>query len=352
MPTTTHMAANCLLEQDSAKSQAMAALFERVMGRIHRYFHRVIWNRDDAEDCYQQTLERLVESLQRGTYDAERSFNTWLWLKARAVYAQHCRRAEGNSSALAATPAPTAKRDYIRWGLGLAVLTLLGLQFSKLDWQSPVVAGVSGVLVLFAGLIAFACFSAWVSSAQAKVVPANAETTATAAKTTKPHRDTKELKLRRGWWWWSVGGAACFGAMAALTGDPFWALLFVADLVFGWDLYRKLRAHRAAAAKADPCVTGGQNPPSKKTGAKKAKTKRSTVLILAGCIAGSFLLSWLSAPSAILSLDSVALGLEVALVVCVAILALTNGLDAWRTKRAAGNTAPQEETQPPLTAAA
>ncbi|MHC4391641.1 MAG: RNA polymerase sigma factor [Planctomycetota bacterium] len=94
MATTTQLAAS-VMEQGTARARLEhALLFERVMGRIHRYFRRTLSDPADAEDCAQETMLLIERSLKAGTYDKERSFNTWLWLKARTVFAQWCRRRE------------------------------------------------------------------------------------------------------------------------------------------------------------------------------------------------------------------------------------------------------------------
>ena len=92
-PKTTHLAAKALAEpRDQATHHA--ALFERVIGRIYRYFNRRIWNANDAEDLTQQTLLVLEQSLRNQTYDPAKSFNTWMWIKAHTVFAQYCRERE------------------------------------------------------------------------------------------------------------------------------------------------------------------------------------------------------------------------------------------------------------------
>lgn len=78
-----------MVEGSPAARVAHAALFERVIERIHRYFRRLVAG--DADDCLQRTLLLLEESLRGKTYDPQRSFNAWMWLKAHTVYAQHCR---------------------------------------------------------------------------------------------------------------------------------------------------------------------------------------------------------------------------------------------------------------------
>jgi RNA polymerase sigma factor (sigma-70 family) len=103
MPTTTHLAGRAL-EGDDARS-VRALLFVRIMDRIHRYFSRLVFSREGAEDCAQQTLLALERSLQDGTYDPSRSFNRWMWIKAHSVYVDHCRaRARQRVEPLPPTP--------------------------------------------------------------------------------------------------------------------------------------------------------------------------------------------------------------------------------------------------------
>lgn len=90
MHTTTQLAAQAMSGAPAARV-AHAALFERILERVHRYFRRMLRDQDAAADCLQKTLALLEESLVRGTYEPDRSFNTWMWLKARTVFAQYCR---------------------------------------------------------------------------------------------------------------------------------------------------------------------------------------------------------------------------------------------------------------------
>ncbi len=83
---TTELAAH--LVRSGAASEE---LFTRVIKRIDSYFRRVVQDDHEARDCLQETLLLLQQSLQEKKYDPERSFNVWIWLKARTVYAQWCR---------------------------------------------------------------------------------------------------------------------------------------------------------------------------------------------------------------------------------------------------------------------
>jgi RNA polymerase sigma factor (sigma-70 family) len=73
---------------------ARTALYDRVLTRIHRYFTRMVHDPSEAEECVQRTLVELERSLRAGTYDPDRSFNGWMWLKARTVWAGWCRERE------------------------------------------------------------------------------------------------------------------------------------------------------------------------------------------------------------------------------------------------------------------
>jgi RNA polymerase sigma factor (sigma-70 family) len=86
---TTYLAGLALggAEQRSLR----AALFERILDRIHRYFARLVFDPHGVEDCLQQTLLALEKSLQEGTYDPQQSFNRWMWIKAHSVWVDYCR---------------------------------------------------------------------------------------------------------------------------------------------------------------------------------------------------------------------------------------------------------------------
>jgi RNA polymerase sigma factor (sigma-70 family) len=78
----------------AAGARIRAELFERILARIHRYFSRMVRDPVEAEECVQRTLVELERSLREGTYDPERSFNAWMWLKARTAWAAWCRERE------------------------------------------------------------------------------------------------------------------------------------------------------------------------------------------------------------------------------------------------------------------
>lgn len=100
---TTRLAGDALAERtgESARHQI---LFERVASRIYRYFQKMVRNPEDAEECAQETLLLLERSLRDRRYDAERSFNTWMWIKAHTVWAQWCRRREKRAAEVALAP--------------------------------------------------------------------------------------------------------------------------------------------------------------------------------------------------------------------------------------------------------
>lgn len=82
---------------------ARAALFERVLERVHRYFFRLTGDAGEAEELTQATLLELQRTLAEARYEAGRSFNTWMFLKAHAVFVGWCRRREREARPL---PAP------------------------------------------------------------------------------------------------------------------------------------------------------------------------------------------------------------------------------------------------------
>lgn len=88
-PPTTQLAADALgADRDAAR----AALFERILARVHRYFGRIVADPHQAEECAQETLLALERSLAEGRYEPWRSFNTWIFLKAHQVFVEWCRR--------------------------------------------------------------------------------------------------------------------------------------------------------------------------------------------------------------------------------------------------------------------
>lgn len=87
---TTHLAGRVVAHLAGADA-ARAALVERVLPRVRRYFQRLV-GEQEADDCLQETLLLLEQSLASGGYDPARSYNAWVWLKARTVWAQWCRR--------------------------------------------------------------------------------------------------------------------------------------------------------------------------------------------------------------------------------------------------------------------
>lgn len=111
MHTTTQLAGDVIRDGAPAARVAHAALFERVLTRIHRYFARMIRDAHEAEDCLQKTLVLLEQSLVRRDYDPSRSFNTWMWLKARTVFAQYCREHERRPVSLAEPAAAPDRRS-------------------------------------------------------------------------------------------------------------------------------------------------------------------------------------------------------------------------------------------------
>jgi RNA polymerase sigma factor (sigma-70 family) len=109
--TTTDLAASARRSSGDEARAMRAALYERVLGRIHAYFRKVVFDAGQAEECLSRTLLELERSLDaapeaRGGYDPARSFNAWMWLKAHTVFAQWCREREREGRA---EPGPGAR---------------------------------------------------------------------------------------------------------------------------------------------------------------------------------------------------------------------------------------------------
>jgi RNA polymerase sigma factor (sigma-70 family) len=106
-PGTTELAGEAYREPRDARRRH-AELFERIAGRIYRYFSRTVWDPHEAEELAQRTLVELERSLRERSYDPARSFNAWMWLKAHTVFAQWCRERERRAGPLADEPAARA----------------------------------------------------------------------------------------------------------------------------------------------------------------------------------------------------------------------------------------------------
>ena len=69
---------------------ALAAAISHSQHRLYRYLLRFVGDSTAAEDLFQQTWLRVMESLRR--YDARRSFEAWLFSVAHNLAVDHLRR--------------------------------------------------------------------------------------------------------------------------------------------------------------------------------------------------------------------------------------------------------------------
>jgi len=69
---------------------ALAAAISRYQHRLYRYLLRFVADPAAAEDLFQQTWLRVMESLRR--YDARRSFEAWLFSVAHNLAVDHLRK--------------------------------------------------------------------------------------------------------------------------------------------------------------------------------------------------------------------------------------------------------------------
>jgi RNA polymerase sigma factor (sigma-70 family) len=91
-----------------ASNAEQAALFERVAARVYRYFLKSVWDETEAEELAQRTFFLLTRSVRDGSYDAKRSFNVWLWMKAHSVFVDWCRERKRRPARLPTDPALAA----------------------------------------------------------------------------------------------------------------------------------------------------------------------------------------------------------------------------------------------------
>jgi RNA polymerase sigma-70 factor (ECF subfamily) len=74
---------------------ALAAAISRYQHRLYRYLLRLVADPATAEDLFQQTWVRVMESLRR--YDARRSFDAWLFAVAHNLAIDHLRKSRPQS---------------------------------------------------------------------------------------------------------------------------------------------------------------------------------------------------------------------------------------------------------------
>jgi len=74
---------------------ALAAAISRSQHRLYRYLLRLVANPSTAEDLFQQTWLRVIESLRR--YDARRSFEAWLFSVAHNLAIDYLRKSRPES---------------------------------------------------------------------------------------------------------------------------------------------------------------------------------------------------------------------------------------------------------------
>jgi RNA polymerase sigma-70 factor, ECF subfamily len=74
---------------------ALAAAILRYQHRLFRYLLRFVGDPSAAEDLFQQTWLRVMESLRR--YDARRSFEAWLFSVAHNLAVDHLRKVRPDS---------------------------------------------------------------------------------------------------------------------------------------------------------------------------------------------------------------------------------------------------------------
>jgi RNA polymerase sigma factor (sigma-70 family) len=88
------------VNEPRGSNERQGALFARVGERIYRYFHKTVWDKDEAEELAHRTIAELLASVRERRYDPSRSFNAWLWIKAHKVFVAWCRERDRKLHAL------------------------------------------------------------------------------------------------------------------------------------------------------------------------------------------------------------------------------------------------------------
>lgn len=73
----------CIEQMDEGNSEAFNRLVEHYSARIYSHLHRMLRNREEAEDATQETFIRAYRKL--GSYDRSRPFRNWLYAIATNV---------------------------------------------------------------------------------------------------------------------------------------------------------------------------------------------------------------------------------------------------------------------------
>ena len=68
----------------------LATLVARYQNRLHRFLLRLVRDRSEAEDLFQQTWIHVAEKIRR--FDPNRNFDAWLFTVARNLAIDHLRR--------------------------------------------------------------------------------------------------------------------------------------------------------------------------------------------------------------------------------------------------------------------
>ena len=74
---------------------ALTALMARYQNRLYRYLLRIVRERAEAEDLFQQTWLRVAQKIQ--SFDPRRNFDAWLFTLARNLALDHLRRVRPES---------------------------------------------------------------------------------------------------------------------------------------------------------------------------------------------------------------------------------------------------------------
>jgi RNA polymerase sigma-70 factor (ECF subfamily) len=117
--------------------EAVAALMERYQHRLYRYLLRIVRQPETAEDLFQQTWLRVMERIRN--YDAQRSFEGWLFALAHNLAIDHLRRCQPESLD---EPLPSSHaRAELLAGSGPGALEQL-LSDERAGWLADCLAGL------------------------------------------------------------------------------------------------------------------------------------------------------------------------------------------------------------------
>ena len=92
----------------NGEENSLSILIARHQQRIYSFIYFKVYDRDVAEDVFQDTFIKVIKTLKRGAYNEEGKFLPWVMRIAHNLVIDHFRR--NNSCLLYTSPSPRDQR--------------------------------------------------------------------------------------------------------------------------------------------------------------------------------------------------------------------------------------------------